>query len=493
MIDNGGVRSWLMLLRRPDRLADTELVSLLRQQGVIGEATAGVAAGDAASEFLIAAIERMRPPTGAPRERQLPHLVLSTCFIDGAKLFQAANLLGMSQRQLSRERAWAIGLLTAELQSSLAAPPASGPAPGDSYPAERIPVIGGFLPRSRVSNALEKALSKHRLVVVAGPAGVGKTSLVAELAANVSERARVLWHRFRPGVSESLAALLYEMGELLATEGSPQLRDFVTASLPDLDLGVSSRLAIRGLGNMDRLLVFDDFHLVDSDASITGFLDDAVNRLPQLRIVVISRHQQTGLGGGAGFDIPVFSRLETSALLKQRGVEVSQPTLEALHEWTSGVPQLVNLAAAWLKTATPGEVASGLRSLGSRAQVQEFLLDTITELLAADDRAILDAASIFRTGFTDDSLAAVANQTRGAVLDASQRLLRAHVATRSRDGDCGFFHASVREYIYDRIPSSQRVVLHTRAAAWFTQAGQAEEAKYHRAQAKAAQRDLGQT
>jgi hypothetical protein len=486
LISDTELRRWLTLLRRPDRLGGTDLAALLRERGTVAANASDVAAGEATVRFLHETIEGMRPAGGATRDQALPHLVLKTCFVDGVKLFQAANKLGMSERQLSRERAWAIGLLRTEIEARLGTPA----APASTYRPEPIPVIGDYLPRPRIIEDLQATVAARRLVVVAGPPGIGKTSLVAELASGAAEQARVLWYRLRPGVNDSLEALLYEIGDLLADEGEPRLKEFVDQSLPSLDTGLAARLAVRGLDGADRLVVLDDYHLVEADAAIGGFVDDAVARLPRLRVVLISRHQDVGVGSAAGFDVPVFSRAETKALLAHLGLDAAKPTVDALHSWTNGVPQLVNLAAAWLKTATPDEVAAGLTEFTSRAQVQAFLLGTITELLDADDRAILDAASIFRAKFSDDAVAAVARVSRGAVLDAALRLVRGHVATRSRGGDTAFFHASVREYVYDRLSPEQRATLHARAAGWFESHRQAEEAEYHDAAAAAARAEL---
>ncbi len=485
VVSDSDVRQWLTLLRRPDKLGQSGLVDLLRDRDRLADHASGAAAGQAAAEFLVASIDRLRPTEGASREERLPHLVLTTCFVEGAKLFQAANRLGVSERQLSRERSWAIELLRTEIEAAL-----GEPAAGSAYQPEPIPTIGDYLRRPQVMHELQEALAASRLVVVAGPPGIGKTSLVAELAASVPARARVFWYRFRPGVNDSIQALLYELGGLLASEHHPQLAEYIAQALPVPDIALATRMAITGLGGADRLMVFDDYHVVEEVDAVRGLVDEAVTRLPQVRAVLVSRHQDAGPLRAQGFGVPVFSRPETAALLAQLRVGAEPDVVDALHDWTTGVPHLVHLAAAWLKNAPPDEVASGMTGFTSRAQVQAFLLGTITELLDADDRAILEAASVFRGKFSDDGLASVAQRSRGAVLDASLRLVRAHAATRSRDGHCAFFHASVREYVYDRLSPEQRATLHPRAAAWFAAAGEREEAAYHREQAQRAKRQL---
>jgi ATP/maltotriose-dependent transcriptional regulator MalT len=132
-----------------------------------------------------------------------------------------------------------------------------------------------------------------------------------------------------------------------------------------------------------------------------------------------------------------------------------------------------------MQTSTRDEIDVGLTSLSRLDEVQDYLLDSITELMGAVDRSILDAASVFRDRFTDEALAHVSGNTRGTVADASRYFVRFHVATRSRDGDVAFFHASVRDYIYARLDDGKRQQLHRRAADWYDRVGNLDEATYH--------------
>jgi predicted ATPase len=162
---------------------------------------------------------------------------------------------------------------------------------------------------------------------------------------------------------------------------------------------------------------------------------------------------------------------------------VDPELIQSIHKWTEGLPHLVTLAASWLKSATPQETAAGISGVAREQGVQEFLLDAISELLDSVDRAILDAASVFRDRFSDDALAFAAELTAGEVEDASRRLVRRHLATRSRDGDVAFFHASVREYFYARLAEGRRQAVHARAAEWYAQQANRLEAAYHRERA----------
>lgn len=474
------LRRWLSLLRRPDHLATPEVKSLLAAHRQLPSSGTSAAIGHAAASLLISSIEKLRPPADAPRDRQIPYLVLKTCFVDGHKLFQAAAKLGLSERQMTRERTRAIGLLRAELEGPLNAP---------SYRGEPIPTITSYLPRPGQTRALQEALDRTRMVNVFGPMGIGKTSLVADLAANVARSTPVLWYRMRPQVNVSLTALLFELGERLRDEGTADLSNFLMQSLPSVDAELATRVALQALAAGPLLVVVDDYHHAEPDAAIAGFLDEVVGRLPRVKIVTISRYRYSGTSGDP-FEVPSFSRLETAELLTQLGVDCQPAMAKTLHSWTGGNAHLIKLAASWLKTATQEEIARGVASLNEQEEVHTFLLSYITQLLSPDDRDILEVASIFRDRFSDEALAFVSGRTRGEIVDTSLRLARVYVATRSREGDTAFFHNSVRDYVYARIEPLRRSDLHERAAAWYRRAERPEEAEYHEKLAEVAVDDL---
>ena len=198
----------------------------------------------------------------------------------------------MSERQVTRERRRAIALLTAELEAGL---PSERPLPSleraaesREYHPEPIPAILGFLPRPGPMRALRSALAEHPLVHVHGPPGGGKSSLVAELAQELAEKRPVLWYRFRSGVNDSLAALLFELGEYLRAGDSPALADLLEQALPDPNPVMATRLALRELAPVELLLVLDDLHTAADDPVVgivahilphKGF-DDLVQALP---------------------------------------------------------------------------------------------------------------------------------------------------------------------------------------------------------------------
>jgi ATP/maltotriose-dependent transcriptional regulator MalT len=401
--------------------------------------------------------------------------VLETCFVDGAKLFQAAGRLGLSERQLTRERTRAIGLLKAELETAVTA---------RYYRPEPIPAIGGFLARPAQTRNLKAALDRARHVNVSGAPGIGKTSLVAAFATDAADSSSVFWYKFRPGMNAALTSILFDLGEYVASENVFDLADYMDGALPAPDTGLATRLALRALDERPRLLVFDDYHVAEENEPVLGFLEEVAARLPLVRVITVGRRRLLGTQDVETVEIASFSRTETAELLTRLKVSCDPQMVRRLHTWTGGNPHLLKLAASWLKTATDEEVARGFSSLTDQLEVQTFLLSNVTELLDSDDRALLEAASIFRDRFSDEALGFVAQRTRGAVIDTGIRLVRAYVATRSLDGEGAFFHASVRDYVYERLDPARKILLHARASLWYERAGDDREADYHRRRAR---------
>jgi ATP/maltotriose-dependent transcriptional regulator MalT len=322
-------------------------------------------------------------------------------------------------------------------------------------------------------------LVTHRFIHVHGPRGIGKTCLVGELAAEEQATTPVLWYRFRSGVNDSLSTMLFELSEYARSQGRKQAALAFDTATAGMDVGLAGRLILRDLAELPLLLVLDDFHLAESDRRIAGWLEDAVPRLPSLRVITIGRHRDMPPGARANYLVPPMSRVETERLLAQAGLRSDPIISERIRRWTTGVPQLIKLAARWLATATDDEVKRGLSAFSELDDVQDFLLGSISELIATEDRAILDAASVFRQHFNDGAVAHVSQSSVGAVADTSARLVRAHIATRSRSGDVAFFHASIGDYFYRRLSAADRRRLHERAAEWYASHNDRAEATHH--------------
>ena len=110
-ITDAQIRTWLDRLAKGRIVYDPELVAVMRAHGYTAEGKTRAEVAADAAQFLRDKIETLRAPRGASTRQQMPHAVLTLCFVVGWKGEHAAKRLHTSERQMSRERTRAIGLL----------------------------------------------------------------------------------------------------------------------------------------------------------------------------------------------------------------------------------------------------------------------------------------------------------------------------------------------------------------------------------------------
>ena len=277
MLTDDQIRDALTHLHDPLRLDKPETRELLEMYGRMPSNPTKVAVGEAVASLLVEKIEAIRPPGNARPPLRLPYLVLKTCFVHG-KNPDAADELGLSERQLTRERASAIAVLRDELALvplRLQVPP------------EHFPDTTNFVARPPVMDRLRTAVSDHRRVAVTGGADVGKTSLVAMFVREANFES-VFWLTFRQGLNVSLAGFLWELANYLSRERKATLAEYLTESLPRPDMGIATRLALQALDDRSRrLLVLDGYQLAEKAAEVSAFVDEIVARIDRVRVITI--------------------------------------------------------------------------------------------------------------------------------------------------------------------------------------------------------------
>ena len=337
------LRTVLSHLQTPHRLDTPEIRALLAHHRRLPPSLSPTAVGAAAAELLTDQIAALDPGPDAPPGQRLPHLVLDASFVRARKNFQAAAELGLSERQLTRERARALQLLAAEL---------AAPAPPALPAADEIPSLDGLLPRPELLRRLAETIARRRLVAITGDAGAGKTLAAAALAHSFGAES-TWWYRVRRGVNDSLEALLHELGQVLARDGCAELRDYLAAHLADVDLGKATRLALEGLAGRRRLLIIDDFGRVRDPKALEEFLCEITERLPSARVVTVG----AGPVDAELVEVPPLTRSETAALFRARGLYCATHVLDAVHQLAHGNVRMLAAIAAWWSGDDRGLVA----------------------------------------------------------------------------------------------------------------------------------------
>jgi len=356
--------------------------------------------------------------------------------------------------------------------------------------------LADLVARPRLFERLQ-GVSASRVTVVQAPAGYGKSTLLLQWhAALKDEGAAVAWLTVTAAQRDPIELLAQIIGavEAQTTLSLPPIKSFLAGDAflsPEL---IATRIADRFIGTPGYLL-FDDVHQL-AGALAMACLKTLIECAPaELRIVLSTREKlelpfarlraHGELCEIAPRDL-CFNEQEIAALFAQAGLsELTRDELKALEERSEGWPVGLRLAVLALKSNAKHQdvmrTFSGERSevweffaedvlSGQPEEVQEFLLKT--SVLDRITPALCDAVTGMRNGREMLEHCEKAGLFLFP-LDETRSWFRFHHLFRE------FLHRTFK----DRL-SESLVNLHSRASAWFFEAGLFHEAFEHALKAK---------
>ncbi|MBO3750425.1 winged helix-turn-helix domain-containing protein [Streptosporangiaceae bacterium NEAU-GS5] len=288
--------------------------------------------------------------------------------------------------------------------------PASPPPAKTAGPSGNLPfALSGFVGRGGDLAAVAGLLESHRLVMLTGPGGVGKTRLALE-----SARAR----------TDADGPWLVELGDLHA----PELLPATVAAALGLPAAASPDQLAAMLAGRDPLIVLDNCeHLLAPAAMLVHTL---LARCGDLRFLCTSR-EPLGISGEVVYEVPPLpAATEAAELFVRRAA--TQPGWEpepgdeeriaALCAGLDGIPLAVELAAAQCRTLSVGQIAEALEDRftllvggpAGRPDRHRTLLSTIEwsdRLLRPAERRLFHRLGVFGAGFDLEAAAAVGDVT----------------------------------------------------------------------------------
>lgn len=389
-------------------------------------------------------------------------------------------------------------------QSKTTVPP-SEPAAAEGT---GLPSADPFVGREKELRQLESCLEciEGRFVVVTGPAGIGKTRLAQEFAADAIARGRrvlrgACWEgEGAPAFWPFVLVLRHYLAG--AEEPTPDSR-----ASGDLDELLTRCLGARSRGSahkghvaadpqqarfelFDRYaavlgelaakqpsaIILDDVHWADaSSLLLLQFLASALAEIPIL-LLVTSRDPLPALLSAAcrhpwTHQVPLngLNAGEARALLHGRTAPLSRPeVIDKLTALTDGNPFFLKELAHWLEDSPselgpdwPRTLPASLRGL----TLHQF------EALSLPCRSLLRVASVVGREFDPELLAEVLKQPATLVLDLFQEAFNKRVVAPIGPTTYRFTHALVREAIYDNIHLTERAQLHEQIALTLEQRG----------------------
>jgi predicted ATPase/DNA-binding CsgD family transcriptional regulator len=341
-----------------------------------------------------------------------------------------------------------------------------------NLPAELTPFLG----RERELSELSRLVDGARLLSLLGPAGIGKTRLALRLAAMLTRRfPDGTWLVQLAPVSDGDLLPAVIAGALGIAEARPG------ETLAVLDAALASRAMLLVLDNCE--------HLVDRAAAV---IEHLLRRCPGLTVLLTSR-ERLGVFGEVAWRVPPLDvprgdrtytldeleRVEAVALFADRArranasfalTPANRGDVVRLVCRLDGLPLAVELAAGWMETLSPGELA---RELDQRFEILvargPVVSERHTSLWAAIEASFerLDPAardlfcqlSVFAGGWNLGGMAAVCRLESAPAVEVLGRLADHSFVTvvRTEEGPTRYRLLNVlRRYALDRLERSGR-------------------------------------
>lgn len=399
-------------------------------------------------------------------------------FLQAARFSEAEAVL---EQLFSAPSRLPLSSATNELLPPSAATPAIAGRAGDA------PTLARFVGRATELAALEARLQRERLVIITGMPGVGKTALMAALAARVTRPERICWYRCHQ--DDDADTLVRALAAFLAWRGQPGpwalLQEARRADGRELPDDLLSDYVLHLLREGRYLLCVDDVHLADEDPRFAQFIEQ-LRGAEEIAVILSSRRTPSFARLSEVDVLPGLSPVDAGGLLVARGVALSAEADAQLYAQTQGNAQLLILALDALARSRDPEGV--VRDLAQANDVERYLLREVDAGLSDAERLVMRVvAALLEDGGTrkavaallDTSLDEAAPSTVPTLADEQLQLdprrLRAALVSLcdrcllAQDEGAGEYiqHAVVGSFYYAELSRHERQTLHRRAGAYY--------------------------
>jgi len=334
-----------------------------------------------------------------------------------------------------------------------------------------IPDAGIFLDRELTLEEIVQKLKRHRLVIVQGLAGVGKTSVVAKLAREIeSQYDNVVWIKCREKTNFDYILLM--IGAFLAEVGETQLLDTALSGAKLCSAGECAAILLRQLQTLKLLVVFDDFdnamnrYRYIEDSRLQRVFEILLEKAYDSSILITSRFSpklpRRHFANYAMVEVNGLEKQESLKLLQDVGnVEAQDEILSRVHDAVRGHPFALKIFAS-LTAFYPPEILLAERNL-FLSECGENLLNKLFKSLRAKEVEWVKRLSVLRGPFALETLMGLGGalpmiellRTR-FLLDFDSRLAVYHL------------HPLIRDFAYARTSNKKRKEYHAIAARYYS-------------------------
>lgn len=265
-----------------------------------------------------------------------------------------------------------------------------------------------FVGRERLIEQLIVVLDTARMIIILGIPGVGKTALMAQLAARFDSD-KVFGYRFRLGLI-SVAGVLMDLARFL--DSQPASAGVLAEVIQVLRLSENAAidLLIEELNKGCYYLFFDEIHHITDCSGLNAFFALLMEGLQQGAAFVAGRSKPgfyTILDEGKGLvkeiELDGLHEHEIVEFFDRKNLPLTPELAQALDTPLGALPMALELMVPLLSgTCTEVELAA----IASQAaeQVVDYLFTQVYEQLSPAEREMLTTASLLFFPFSRDEL-----------------------------------------------------------------------------------------
>ncbi|WP_232375713.1 LuxR C-terminal-related transcriptional regulator [Mesorhizobium comanense] len=245
-----------------------------------------------------------------------------------------------------------------------------------------------WVKRESILSRLERQIDR-RIVLFAAPAGFGKSTTMAQWAAEVARHGRLTaWFSCEATDNDEGAFLSHLVGAVRHLVHSPADLDlaFQSSPIPQLDVVLAALVAGFAARDAEITLFFDDYHAIET-ATVKRFMERLTRQAPANIVFVIGSRNLPDLQLGKlrvlgdvfeiGPDDLRFASSEAEAFFNDKlGLSVSSGTVETLCSRTEGWAAGLQLASLSLSAAQAPETVIG-NFTGANRNVADFLMGEV--------------------------------------------------------------------------------------------------------------------
>ncbi len=344
---------------------------------------------------------------------------------------------------------------------------------------ETVPTVLHFIGREAELAAYQARLARDRFLIITGLAGMGKTTLGAKLAREVSVTPdHVFWFTFDPIEKSTTDALYWALATFLDNRGEPSLAKYLRGEIgaqKPLERMAKLNLLSAALSTGDYVLCFDDVQIAQDVPDIAYFFKLLRQRFVELKqplpatFILMGRTAPPDLESLVAQALRGLTEDETQHFLADRNVVLPRKLTQQLWQHTAGNPKLLELSASNLAGLPDEAAATFITSLVRQGDIRDYLMRNIYSTLTPDEQLVMGALAVFPGPIARDGVEELlAEEQLSRVAQHLDALVNKHVLTLDPDDqiDC---HDLVREYCYHILNRRDRDRFHQRAALYFEQ------------------------